>query len=306
MMDDPREALRRAKAAASALSPGDVRAAERLAQDLADLPTLLSLRSEHPHDDQEWAVHELESLHQRHPESTDIAAAFARSLINFAEHDQAMAAVERKMRRLRSLAARHLTDERIRAGVASSLSNIALSHKSRGELAPLSAEAGRRLEAIVDEYPHDSRLAPHLALLLQDRIRATSDANEKAAAIRRINELALLHPGDQTIASVRNLVRGGQQAQGGCYVATAVYGSYDCPEVWVLRHFRDRSLAKSRTGRLAIRTYYATSPMLVRLVGERRWFATSLRRPLDALVAKLGRAGFEATPYTDAGRSLAR
>ena len=25
----------------------------------------------------------------------------------------------------------------------------------------------------------------------------------------------------------------------GCYVATCVYGSYDCPEVWVLRRFRD-------------------------------------------------------------------
>lgn len=27
----------------------------------------------------------------------------------------------------------------------------------------------------------------------------------------------------------------------GCYVATCVYGSYDCPEVWTLRRFRDYS-----------------------------------------------------------------
>lgn len=25
----------------------------------------------------------------------------------------------------------------------------------------------------------------------------------------------------------------------GCYIATSVYGSYDCPEVWNLRCFRD-------------------------------------------------------------------
>ncbi len=25
----------------------------------------------------------------------------------------------------------------------------------------------------------------------------------------------------------------------GCYIATCVYGSYDCPEVWTLRRFRD-------------------------------------------------------------------
>ena len=28
-------------------------------------------------------------------------------------------------------------------------------------------------------------------------------------------------------------------SNGACYVATAVYGSYDCPEVWTLRRFRD-------------------------------------------------------------------
>ena len=27
--------------------------------------------------------------------------------------------------------------------------------------------------------------------------------------------------------------------KGGCYVATAVYGSYDCPQVWTLRRVRD-------------------------------------------------------------------
>ncbi|MFR9028073.1 MAG: DUF2726 domain-containing protein [Clostridium sp.] len=30
----------------------------------------------------------------------------------------------------------------------------------------------------------------------------------------------------------------------GCYIATAVYGSYDCPQVWVLRRFRDQILEK--------------------------------------------------------------
>ena len=31
----------------------------------------------------------------------------------------------------------------------------------------------------------------------------------------------------------------------GCYVATAVYGSYDCPEIWTLRRFRDKVLART-------------------------------------------------------------
>ncbi|MFC7432034.1 MULTISPECIES: CFI-box-CTERM domain-containing protein [unclassified Agrococcus] len=47
---------------------------------------------------------------------------------------------------------------------------------------------------------------------------------------------------------------------GGCYIATAVYGSYDAPEVLVLRRFRDEVLATSRFGRAAIRAYYVVSP----------------------------------------------
>lgn len=35
----------------------------------------------------------------------------------------------------------------------------------------------------------------------------------------------------------------------GCYVATCVYGSYDCPQVWTLRRFRDNTLAETMLGR---------------------------------------------------------
>lgn len=57
-------------------------------------------------------------------------------------------------------------------------------------------------------------------------------------------------------------------SSGGCYVATCVYGSYDCPKVWTLRRFRDNVLAKSIDGRAFIRTYYAISPTLVRWFGD--------------------------------------
>lgn len=41
-----------------------------------------------------------------------------------------------------------------------------------------------------------------------------------------------------------------------CFVATAVYGSQDAPEVALLRGFRDRVLRRAFLGRLFIRTYY--------------------------------------------------
>lgn len=88
-------------------------------------------------------------------------------------------------------------------------------------------------------------------------------------------------------------------ASGGCYVATAVYGSYDCPEVWTLRRFRDHYLARRFWGRCFIRTYYAVSPTLVRWFGDTSWFRKLWRGPLDRLVNKLRKNGVASTPYRD-------
>ena len=86
---------------------------------------------------------------------------------------------------------------------------------------------------------------------------------------------------------------------GGCYVATAVYGSYDCPEVWVLRRFRDDVLASRWYGRAFIRFYYATSPTLVKYFGKTNLFAVAGRKTLDRLVQKLKKDGVASTPYND-------
>ena len=86
---------------------------------------------------------------------------------------------------------------------------------------------------------------------------------------------------------------------GGCYVATAVYGSYDCPEVWTLRRFRDEVLAQTWYGRLFIRLYYAVSPTAVKLFGGCEWFQNFFRERLDKMVSGLQADGFESTPYQD-------
>ena len=85
----------------------------------------------------------------------------------------------------------------------------------------------------------------------------------------------------------------------GCYIATAVYGNYDCPEVWTLRRFRDYILATNFFGRLFIKTYYATSPTIVKLFGKRQWFTTFFRKRLDKFVAKLQSQGLSSDKYED-------
>ena len=92
-----------------------------------------------------------------------------------------------------------------------------------------------------------------------------------------------------------------QQGSGGegCYIATCVYGSYDCPEVWTLRRYRDDTLSATWYGRTFIRIYYAVSPTIVKWFGHTNWFHKLWRGKLNRRVEKLQASGFESTPYQD-------
>lgn len=107
--------------------------------------------------------------------------------------------------------------------------------------------------------------------------------------------------GNPTGSTEQDLFGGGytHTDKKGCYVATCVYGSYDCPEVWTLRRFRDQVLARSRLGRGFIRLYYALSSGIVRRFGTARWFQKFWRRMLDPLVSRLRERGVSDTPYRD-------
>lgn len=89
------------------------------------------------------------------------------------------------------------------------------------------------------------------------------------------------------------------QSGGGCYIATAVYGSYDCPEVWTLRRYRDYTLSESLLGRIFIKTYYSISPTIVRWFGKTKWFNFIWKKVLDRMVGSLRENGVESTPYED-------
>lgn len=73
----------------------------------------------------------------------------------------------------------------------------------------------------------------------------------------------------------------------GCYIATAVYGSYEHPQVLKLRKFRDLNLRKTIAGRIFIRFYYAVSPLLVKQLVRFSVISKMLRGALDRLITLL-------------------
>lgn len=89
------------------------------------------------------------------------------------------------------------------------------------------------------------------------------------------------------------------KSNGGCYIATCVYGSYDCPEVWRLRRYRDCYLKNKWWGRLFIKLYYFISPKLVSTFGKRSHFLRFWKRFLDKKQILLERDGYSGEPYFD-------
>lgn len=91
----------------------------------------------------------------------------------------------------------------------------------------------------------------------------------------------------------------GSKKKQGCYIATCIYGSYDCPQVWTLRRFRDNRLSACRFGRLFIKIYYAVSPIMVKWFGNSSVFRYFWKKVLDRLVHRLNSDGYEDVPYQD-------
>lgn len=77
------------------------------------------------------------------------------------------------------------------------------------------------------------------------------------------------------------------QKNEGCYIATAVYGSYDAPEVLTLRRFRDETLKASAAGRWFIRTYYKYSPSVAKKLKNAGAVNRAVKRILDKWVRYL-------------------
>lgn len=72
-----------------------------------------------------------------------------------------------------------------------------------------------------------------------------------------------------------------------CFIATAVYGP-DAVETNFLRAWRDRVLMPSIPGRLLVRLYYRTSPLLLPAMERHVGLAGVVRSILDRFVRFLG------------------
>ncbi len=117
-------------------------------------------------------------------------------------------------------------------------------------------------------------------------------AIEFAPEAAKDNYKAEIKSEEDYIDSVRNGKYDKKPAVGlpGCYIATAVYGSYTCPEVVALRKYRDDYLDKHLFGRAFIKCYYFISPKLIKYIAPESRLGKFIRKTLDKKVEKVNSA----------------
>lgn len=89
---------------------------------------------------------------------------------------------------------------------------------------------------------------------------------------------------EQTIEGEGQLTN---EKKSGCYIATAVYGSYCAPEVLVLRKFRDVVLRRYSYGNMFVKIYYWLSPSFAKRLKHLQIINNMVKVILDKLVVYL-------------------
>lgn len=127
--------------------------------------------------------------------------------------------------------------------------------------------------------------------MLKDTVLTSKERADLYSAFlektRPLSKLNIDIPQDNTkIVSLTNTSASKQKSEG-CYIATMAYGSYNHPQVMILRWYRDNILKRELWGRLFIRIYYHISPKLVVVLKGHNVINKVIRFILDKQVQRI-------------------
>ena len=130
------------------------------------------------------------------------------------------------------------------------------------KVAAICAEAGVPIVTLWTNYGVNREyMQKRITETLENPPQRVAHHAEKPAEPKPLTVTELQQTWDEH-AAAHNETRKKKQ---GCYVATCVYGSYDCPQVWTLRRYRDDVLKIRRRGA-------ASSAFIMR--SARRWYVS--------------------------------
>jgi len=104
----------------------------------------------------------------------------------------------------------------------------------------------------------------------------STSSNSDDTAVNDVNNIDSQNGGNSNSS--------GKSGSGGCFIATAAYGSYLDPHVQVLREFRDDYLLTNSIGIAFVKLYYKTSPSIADLITQHEFLKTTTRLILTPIV----------------------
>lgn len=117
-------------------------------------------------------------------------------------------------------------------------------------------------------YDSSSRYGQRLATTSRNLLKILPYCKNKQEIIRKANRYL---KSSKNYNVFKNFCRESSRLKkgGGCYIATASFGSQSTWQVQTFYHFRDKILYKSFNGRLFICIYYLVSPTLANYIANR-------------------------------------
>lgn len=127
-----------------------------------------------------------------------------------------------------------------------------------------------RLAALCNDLDRSTEAADHAEWVLKNTSPDVPGMNDETT---RMMLQVLLHMAGRDPMMGRE-----KPKKGGCFIATASYGSPLAPEVTTLRQFRDEVLLSSKVGRAFVAFYYFVSPPLASLISRHSHLQAATRR----------------------------
>jgi uncharacterized repeat protein (TIGR01451 family) len=144
---------------------------------------------------------------------------------------------------------------------------------TRCSVASMAAGTYIDLQAASDSFKNDVQLAPTLSASVSGSEPDFATANNQSSVVDVFPAVSTKCEEIKVPASV-----------GGCFIATAAYGSALEPHVRALREFRDRYLQRSAPGRAFIRFYYRRSPPIADYIARHESLRFGVRVLLTPVV----------------------
>ena len=149
----------------------------------------------------------------------------------------------------------------------------------------ITAGTGGTTEPVPDTYIHDSGTEVSITATPNTGYEFTEWTGDASGTT---NPITIIMDSDKSVKAnfkATPTPEEPKKKKGGCFIATAAYGSPLHPHIDILRKFRDKHLMTNRIGRTIVNFYYKYSPPIANFISKHKLLKIAVRIRLRPLIS---------------------